>query len=128
MRTQLCRRLEDARITWGPYRTDEEDGTTGMFDLVLKNGTNVHVIGNSQAHWLECELPLPAWEHVSVSCQDRCPTWEEMDEVRGLFWPENEVVVQFMIRGQAKVNIHPHTLHMWRPVGIEIPMPPRECV
>jgi hypothetical protein len=99
-----------------------------MFDVVLKCGTNVHIIANDEVHWRIANLPEPAWEHVSVSCEGRCPTWEEMDEVRGLFWLENEVVLQFMIRGSSKVNIHPHVLHMWRPVGVEVLLPPRECV
>lgn len=61
------------------------------------------------------------WEHVSVSLEDRCPTWEEMCLVKGLFW---DCVVQFHPPKSQYVNCHPYCLHMWRKVGSEFETPP----
>lgn len=55
------------------------------------------------------------WDHVSVSLPNRCPTWEEMDTVKNLFFKEDEVVMQLHVNGKAKVNLHPYCLHLWRP-------------
>lgn len=35
------------------------------------------------------------WEHVSVSFASRCPTWDEMCEVKDIFWTPEECVVQY---------------------------------
>lgn len=69
------------------------------------------------------------WEHVSVSLDghpNRCPSWEEMCIVKGLFWPDDECVVQFHPPASEYVNIHPGCLHLWRFPGF--PMPPKICV
>lgn len=65
------------------------------------------------------------WEHVSVSCADRCPTWDEMAMVKGLFWDEEETVVQFHPPRSQYVNAHPYCLHLWRHVGHDPELPPR---
>lgn len=70
----------------------------------------------------------PPWEHVSVSLADRCPTWEEMCFVKNLFWEPHEEVVQFHPAKSDYVNFHPHTLHLWKPVGVKFLMPPSETV
>jgi len=44
------------------------------------------------------------WEHVSVSCEDRCPTWGEMAKVKSLFWSDNETVLQFHPRRAEYIN------------------------
>lgn len=63
------------------------------------------------------------WEHVSVSRRDRCPSWEEMEHVARLFWP-NETAMQLHVPASDHINVHPFCLHWWRPIGVEIPMPP----
>lgn len=55
------------------------------------------------------------WDHVSVSLPNRCPTWEEMDTIKNLFFKEDEVAMQLHINGKTKVNLHPYCLHLWRP-------------
>lgn len=64
------------------------------------------------------------WEHVSVSLPNRCPRWEEMQFVKDLFWDDEDCVIQFHPPKSTYKNCHPHTLHMWRPIGIELPRPP----
>ena len=67
------------------------------------------------------------WEHVSVSTATRCPTWAEMDYAKRLFWMDSEIVIQFHVNDDRKVNIHSHALHMWKP-PFPIATPPRELV
>ena len=66
-----------------------------------------------------------AWQHVSVSRGDRCPSWEEMCMVKNLFFDEEEVVVQFHPRKSQYVNLAKNCLHLWRlSDGREFPTPP----
>lgn len=67
---------------------------------------------------------LNGWEHVSVSLQDRCPSWEIMSAVKARFWPPEARVVQYHPPAAEHVNAHPYCLHLWRPLDVEIPAPP----
>lgn len=70
----------------------------------------------------------PEWEHVSVSCYDRCPTWGEMQRVKELFWDDEETVIQIHPPKADYVNQMPYCLHLWRRVGHNIELPPREII
>lgn len=54
----------------------------------------------------------------------RTPTWKEMVYIKDLCWDGEDVVMQLHPRKSEYVNNHPHTLHLWRPIGQEIPTPP----
>jgi len=58
-----------------------------------------------------------------VSRVDRCPTWEEMCLVKDLFWDDTDCVIQYHPSRSDYVNNHPYCLHLWRPIGIELPRP-----
>lgn len=94
------------------------------------------------------------WDHVSVSLQNRCPTWPEMDAVKKLFFKDTETVMQLHVPSSDHINIHPFCLHLWRPQTMDelqdnkeswlksgeplnssdwachpsIPLPPKVCV
>lgn len=68
------------------------------------------------------------WDHVSVSRQNRCPNWQEMEHVKRLFFKEDETAVQFHVPPADHVNDHPNCLHLWRPTGAEMPRPPKWMV
>ena len=68
------------------------------------------------------------WEHVSVSCADRCPTWDEMKTVKEMFWQDSETVVQFHPKKSQYVNSHPFCLHLWRNTKAEHELPPTHLV
>jgi hypothetical protein len=73
------------------------------------------------------------WEHVSVHAarqdgRQRTPTWKEMAFVKQQFWDADDVVIQFYPREADYVNVHPHTLHWWRPIGVTLPTPQRLLV
>lgn len=83
------------------------------------------------ADWGESGLPGEPWEHVSVSIvgqPEKCPSWPEMEWVRHLFWEEDETVLQFSPPRSVKVNQHRGCLHLWRPLGFVVELPPTETV
>ena len=63
------------------------------------------------------------WDHVSVSTEERCPKWNEMQQIKELFFRDDEVVMQLHPAESEYVNNHPHCLHLWRPHKQEIPLP-----
>lgn len=79
------------------------------------------------------------WEHVSVHAREigriliggrpsstkRTPTWEEMCTVKGLFWEDEDCVLQFHPPRSEYVNTNPHVLHLWRNAGITVQLPPK---
>jgi hypothetical protein len=67
------------------------------------------------------------WDHVSVTVQgDRnaIPIWEEMAQVKRLCFRDDEAVMQLHVAASDHINAHPGCLHLWRPQGDEIPLPP----
>lgn len=65
------------------------------------------------------------WEHVSASFKTRCPTWDEMCQIKDIFWGEEECVVQFHPPKSQYVNRHPYCLHLWKRIGAEYETPPK---
>lgn len=74
------------------------------------------------------------WDHVSASAgwgpkgATRCPTWEELESLRRIFFEDEETVVQISPPRERYRSIHPYVLHLWRPQTQEIPLPPVEFV
>lgn len=70
------------------------------------------------------------WDHVSVSVINdaRCPTWEEMCDIKDLFFHDSECVIQYHPPKKDYINVHNYVLHLWRPHASELPMPPKEMV
>ena len=64
------------------------------------------------------------WDHVSVSKPTKCPTWEEMCEVKRAFFDAEETVIEYHPPESEYVNNHPYCLHMWKPQAYVIPTPP----
>lgn len=127
MRHNPTKRIERYRLRGGPMGTSESDGANGAF-FVPYGGTELRVITSDGTCWEDSNLPLPAWEHVSVSVEGRCPTWDEMVYVKNLFWRDDELVIQMHVPSSQHVNFHEFCLHLWKPIGVELPMPPSICV
>lgn len=68
------------------------------------------------------------WDHVSVSTARRCPTWEEMEWIKRKFFKPEETAFQLHVAESEHINIHPWTLHLWRPQLERIPLPPNLMV
>jgi hypothetical protein len=108
---------------------DRGAGPYGAFKLTHPvTGRTLNVIASDGRDWAEAGLPGGPWEHVSVSHPLVCPNWAEMCWIKGLFWDPEDLVLQFHPPASVYVNVHPRTLHLWAPVGVAIPLPPRECV
>lgn len=108
--------IEKRRVKKGAFTSSERDGNNGVFQIVTPDRVLLNVVASDQ----------DGWEHVSVSPAraKRCPTWEEMCFIKDQFWDEDEVVVQYHPAKADYVKCHPHTLHLWKPIGQEIPKPP----
>jgi hypothetical protein len=119
--------VEKGRLTTGPF--DSPRGAMyGATFVTPPNGEPLKVIFCDGTEWDGMGMPPPPWDHVSVSCRNRVPTWEEMCWVKRLFFNDNECVVQYHPAEKDYVNEHPNVLHLWRLVGQDFPMPPKQCV
>lgn len=104
---------EQYRIKNGEMGSSISDGNNGAFKI-----NNMFVIASD--YYL--------WEHVSVSLKKRCLHWSEMCYIKDLFWDEEDCVMQLHPPKSKYINNDPNVLHLWRPIGISIPMPPKELV
>jgi len=100
-----------------------EDGRNGAFYLDGPCGKKLLCIASDGEEWEAAGLKGIPWEHVSVSTSSRPPNWEEMVFVKDLFWDAEDCVVQFHPPRSDYVNCHPYVLHLWRPIGVELPRP-----
>lgn len=100
---------EDNRVI---VKTVAEDGINGWVTMKGKTFRFVASFGGG-------------WDHVSVSLQKRCPTWEEMCIIKDIFFRENECCVEYHPAKMDYVNLHPYCLHIWKPQGVDIPKPPK---
>lgn len=121
--------VETARMTDGPVATTPFEGQFGAFQLSSPEpGWTLMVIADDGA-----QPESEGWEHVSVHARNsqhrmRTPTWKEMAYVKGLFWDDDDVVVQFHPKKSEYVNVHPHVLHLWRHRTLPFPTPPPSLV
>lgn len=107
--------LPDDLVVCRDKSTQDMERCNGAFAIMGPKGNRLHVISSDGY----------GWEHVSVSVRGkpRTPTWEEMNFVKDLFWEEEECVFQFHPPRSMYVNCHPYCLHLWKPIGITIPVP-----
>lgn len=104
--------LNDQRI-WHPMG-GWGDETCGAFKIKLPTSRlEFAVIASSGG----------GWEHVSVSTAERCPRWDEMQQIKEMFFLDDEVVMQLHPAKKDYVNHHPYCLHLWRPTHERIPLP-----
>lgn len=62
------------------------------------------------------------FEHVSVSPLKlhRIPSWNDMCQLKDIFFYDDEEVLQLHPKKSEYVNIQDNCLHLWKPKGIEI--------
>jgi hypothetical protein len=68
------------------------------------------------------------WDHVSVSLPTRTPSWREMEFIKRLFFKPDETAMQLHVRPEDHINLVASCLHIWRPIDVEIPLPPKVFV
>lgn len=108
--------LEKCRVRSGIMASDSGYGNNGVFRVRTPDGVKLQIIASDGL----------GWEHVSISPthEKRTPTWDEMCFVKNLFWEPEEVVVQYHPAESEYVNLHPYVLHLWKPIGVDLPAPP----
>ncbi len=92
------------------------------------------------AHYIVCaadgeDLPDGSggsgWDHISVHVRQTkgkkliqsTPTWDDMEHLRSLFFDDDETVMQLSVPRTDHINVHPHVLHLWKPLHCAIPVP-----
>ena len=120
-----------------PWDSNDTMGMYGCFTIPLKDQKHVADCVVSAGDLPECKVEGIDWEHVSVKIiykdsknkwQKRVPRWEEMCEVKDLFWKEDEAVIQVHPAKKDYVNFNENVLHLWRPVDGNLRLPPKICV
>ena len=98
--------------------------------LILREGSDG---GWAEAYLASSKKNTPAkvvfswgggWAHVSVSFRNRVPTWDEMCEIKRMFFHPEEICVEYHPAESEYVNNMPYCLHIWRPQQEPIPTPP----
>lgn len=110
---------EKYRVKIGDMASDESYGNNGAF-MIMRPASK----GKLPIQLVCIASDGMEWEHISVSTRHRCPTWDEMCFIKSLFWDGEDCVMQLHPPESEYVNFHPYCLHLWHPIGIEIPTPP----
>lgn len=116
-----------------PPASDASYGRNGMFYLppeVLgrQNTREPLTLIISDADSWPAHLGPIKWEHASASWPDRCPTWPEMCRIKSMLFEDDEVVMQLHPATDQYVSFHRYCLHLWRPIGRQIPLPPLDTL
>lgn len=99
--------------------SDDSYGNNGVF-IIPFMGQSINCIASDQE----------GWEHVSVTLDGgkETPSWEIMCAVKDWFWDGEDSVIQYHPPKSLYVNQHPHCLHLWRPIDVEMPLPDRKLI
>jgi hypothetical protein len=117
LKPKFSHEIESSRYRHGPFASYRNE-PFGMFLPVTPDNARLKVIvGDGMG-----------WDHVSVSCEDRCPTWDEMNWVKDQFFDPECCVLQFHPPKSQYVNNHIYVLHLWHAQGSSPELPPRDCV
>ncbi len=103
---------EQFRVTQGGFASKPTDGNNGAFTFEI-----------GRRRFLAIASDGAGWEHVSVS-GSVIPSWDIMHRVKKMFWDAEDCVVQYHPPESDYVNNCGSCLHLWRPIGVEIPRPP----
>jgi len=67
------------------------------------------------------------WERISMDGKKRTPTWDEMCELKDMFFNDDECCVQYHPPKNEYVNNIKYCLHIWKPIEMYsgvLPIPP----
>ena len=113
MKKKPPKRMEKYRVRKGFHRSDKSFGNNGLFMIPGPNSDVLKVIISDGL----------GWEHASVSCEKRTPTWREMCFIKDMFFEPEETTIQYHPPKSVYKNCCNYCLHMWKPIGQKIPMP-----
>ncbi len=106
-----------------PLASDDRWGACGMFLVPGPCGRTLTIVGSDGTGSGDYGDGT-VWEHVSASTPKHTPNWKEMCFVKDLFWGPEEAVMQLHPPRSTWISNHAFCLHLWRPVGVAIPLPP----
>lgn len=95
--------------------------------IVMKLKMEVHSFKGSDKA-LVCISRVLGWEHLSVSFKNKIPSWEVMNEMKEMFFKDDEDAFQYHPKKDDYINNNEYTLHIWRPIEETIPVPPHITV
>lgn len=121
MRNTPNLQAERYRITHGVMASDRGYGNNGAFHVPVQSR---RLDGHGSIPALVIVSDQAGWDHVSVSLPHRTPTWEEMCQIKDLFFRDDETVIQFHVPKSIHVNCHPYCLHLWRCHDQTVILPP----
>lgn len=119
MRKHPNMRVEKFRVREGELGSDSSYGNNGAFILKMnKNKINRSLTPDTinTVMLLVIASDEELWDHLSVQIDvnpRRLSTWEEMCYVKGMFFMDDETVVQFHPKKSEYINYHSFVLHMW---------------
>lgn len=95
-----------------------------LFDVYKVDVLNIGFVkltdsGTCTVVWSDSE---DGWEHVSVSPKKphKIPSWNDMCQLKDIFFKDDEEVLQLHPKKSEYVNIAENCLHLWKPIGIDI--------
>lgn len=111
--------INEYRVRKGQLRSTDAYGNNGAFYIPYM-GITINCIASDGE----------GWEHVSVVHQgsNTPPSWSVMQYIKQLFWDAEDCVIQYHPPKSLYVNNHPHCLHLWKPIGKEIPIPDSKLI
>lgn len=127
---------EPYRITKGPLASSSKHKLNGAFSITLYKTEKAMRI----AMCVSDDGKETGWEHVSIHINNciltkngienisEVPNYKDILIIKNIFWKENETVFHYFPSKELHINIHPYTLHLWKPKKTKIPMPPKELV
>lgn len=90
--------------------------TTHMQFKAMSDVRNIKAYRRDEIHILKTEDNTPKWgwlKHVSISCEHRYPTWEEILSAKEHFFGDIDCMM-IMPKKEDYVNLHPNCFHIWQ--------------
>lgn len=92
-------------------------------DKVKKIKVEVHSIKASDKCLVSLTI-MDGWEHLSVTHKNKIPSWLCMQEMKEMFFKDDEECFQLHPKAENYINNNEYTLHIWRPIDGMQQIPP----
>lgn len=120
---------EKYRVRDGMMASSRFDGNNGAFIVpfgppeATQKRVYAYVIVSDQLKWDHVSVSVGEMHRGEFRALPRCPTWEEMDHIKRLFWRDDECVVQYHVPRTDHISDHNTVLHMWSAQDQPFPLP-----
>lgn len=111
--------MDETKVRNG-YRGEYQELPLGDL-LPFPIGTRRYVKGEVRVIYSPIESQLDGlWSHLSLSCENRYPTWDEILSCRYEFFKDTDEVFQVLPPKSEYINVHPNCFHLWHKIGKRI--------